>query len=115
MVAFDRPAVEAKAHSLVVSIAADRKQLAVLEDQVLSLLAKQSLVPIAEAPAPPSTKQYKSPALMRKFPSQNTDTPASASALHAILDDQHLINTLQVSSGSMVFAAPSHCLLLLPT
>ena len=104
MVAFDRPAVEAKASSLVVSIAADRKQLASLEDQVLSLLAKQSHAPVADTAATTSPPKptggagqqrgggaRRAPARRRK----STVTP-SASALHAILDDQFLINTLQV-------------------
>ena len=99
MVAVDRPAVEAMAHSLVVSIAADRKQLAGLEDQVLSLLAKQSMTPMVEEPVPaPATKGKRGPvrSAVRRMRSTNTDAPTSASALHAILDDQHLINTLQV-------------------
>lgn len=105
MVAFDRPAVEAKANSLVVSIAADRKQLASLEDQVLSLLAKQSHAPVADTAGTTSPPKptggaagphrvggaRRAPARRRK----STVTP-SASALHAILDDQFLINTLQV-------------------
>ena len=95
MVAFDRPAVESKAHSIVVSIAADRKQLAGIEDQILSLLAQQSLVQAPKS-SPQITNGPSGVArpIRRRLPSRVTGAPSSA--LHAILDDQHLINTLQV-------------------